>query len=400
MPETVSSREENMRFRRGFLLWIVVLCAASTALAVNPGTDVVVAAGGAAAGVPPAYWLTDLVIYNPGPGGANITVSYLPRGGDNSNPATVDFAIAAGETLIRSNVVGADFGEESFGALRVMSDVAVVVHSVTKNNPGGADASDANAFGQGFPGIPVARAIQAGQSTVIPGLVQNDVQRSNYGALDVSGTGSTFTVRAFSPSGTELASKSYSLEPWEPFQLTANRLVQGGFDAATIEFEVTSGAIVAYASKVNAESGDASTLEMYWHCGGGRTSSDGTYHFVTTTPTDSISGGGTMTVADGTVTELCGNVIAFDKSPACALWLPYCIQDPTALSAFAGGQDLEVNYSSGGSDLGNITWTLTLSLTDNLTVAGSLTGTGSGWSGAQDGCNGTFPTMTVAGGVR
>jgi hypothetical protein len=59
-----------------------------------------------------------------------------------------------------------------------------------------------------------------------------------------------------------------------------------------------------------------------------------------------------------------------------------------------------VNYSSGGADLGSITWTLTLSLTDNLSVAGSVTGSGSGWSGPQDGCNGSFPTMTVTGGVH
>jgi hypothetical protein len=279
MIQTVSTREENMRFDRAFLIWIAVLWVASAVLAVNPGTDVVVAAGGAAAGVPPAYWLTDLVIYNPGPGAANITVSYLPRGGDNSDPATLEFAIAGGETLIRPNVVGTDFGEESFGALRVVSDASVVVHSVTKNNPGGADASDADAFGQGFAGIPVQRAIQAGGSTAIPGLVQNSVQRSNYGAVDVSGVGSTFTIRAVTPDGTELASKGYSLEPWEPFQLNANKLVPAGFDAATLEVEVTSGAIVAYASKVNTNSGDASTLEMYWHGGGGRDSSDGTYAF-------------------------------------------------------------------------------------------------------------------------
>ncbi len=388
-----------MRFLGGFVVLSVTLGMAFTVMAVNPGTDVVVAACGTAAGMPPAYWLTDLIVYCPGPSAATITVYYLPRGGDNSGASSLDFTIQPGATLIRPNVVGTDFGEESLGALRIVSDQTVVVHSVTKNNPGGPAAPDRDALGQGFPGIPVSEAIAAGHSTVIPGLTQNADQRSNFGVVDVSGAGSEVVVRIVDPSGAQLGSRTYTLAAWEPFQASAMAVVAEGFEAGTLAMDVVSGAVVGYASKVNTGSGDASTLEMYWPCDS-RTTSDGTYAFVTTTETGDISGGGTVTVSGGVVTELSGKVIGFAKDPPCSLVLPYCIQDATALSAFASGQDIEVNYSHQGDITGNVTWHLTLGLTDNLSVAGTLTGSGSGWGGSLYGCNGVLPTMTVTGGVR
>ncbi|MCP4592303.1 MAG: hypothetical protein GY842_16340 [bacterium] len=382
-------------------LVVTFMVAAMPALAINPGTDVVVGAGGSAPGVPPAFWLTDLVIFNPGSEETNVSIYYLRRGADNSSAVPLQLAISAGETLIRPNVVGIDFAEESFGALRVVAGSPVVVNSVTKNNPGGASASDRDAFGQGFPGIPVDNAVSAGETTHIPGLAQTSDQRSNFGVVDVSGVGSSFTVRVLDTNGTELGSADYTLLPWEPFQKNITDVVDG-FAAGTLVVEVTNGAVLAYASKVNSGSGDASTLEMHWSCGGGggRTTSDGTYYFVTQTADGRFSGGGSMTIAGGSVTELCGNLIPLGMDPACGLWLAFCTEGTTSLSDLASGVDMTVDYMSGGAEIGSVSWTATLSISDNLSLAGSLTATGSGWTSSRTSCNGAFPAMTVVGGVE
>jgi len=389
-----------MSLCRCVLFVVLALGFAIPVCAVHPGTDVIVAAAGSAHGAGSSYWLSDLVIFNPGDEAATVTLSYLPRNSDNSNPATVDLTVGPGETLLRPNVVSEEFGEQSFGALRIVSDQAVVVTSLVKNNPEGPDASDEDAFGQGFPGIPVANAVAAGESTQIAGLAEGAAQRSNFGAVDVSGDGSEIRVRVIDPAGVVLGENTYTTEPWAPFQKNITDIVPAGFAAGTLDVEVISGAVVAYGSKVNNGSGDASTLEMYWSCKGGRSEVDGTYYFVSYDLDGGRTGGGSMTVANGQVVELCGNLLALDKDPACSYWLPYCTEETIPLADFTGGEQMEVTYSSGGTSLGAITWTMTLAVSDNLSVSGTLEGVGSGWSGGSAGCNGDFPEMTLFGGVH
>jgi hypothetical protein len=370
------------------------------AMAINPGTDVVVAAGGSAPGVPPSFWTTDLIVFNPGNTPATVSVYYLPRGSDNSAAVPINFTVQAHRTLVRPNVVGTDFGVEGFGALRVTSDLEVVVNSVTNNLPSGGSKAEEGSFGQGFPGIPVSAAVTAGDSGYVIGLNQDDIERSSFGAVDVSGSGSRVRVSLLdAATGQAGTSKDYTLRPWEPFQKKLGNLGAGAGTVGTLKVEVLEGAVVTYATKANNGSGDGLTLERSWSCGAGRATADGTYFFVTKAAGGDLTGGGSLTVSGGMVTELCGNMLALDKQPACAYWLAYCTDGPVDLTLFAAGNTFDVTYTSGGADVGTVSWTLMLNLTDNIEVAGTLDATGSSWTGSDTGCDGAFPSMTVFGGV-
>ena len=45
-----------------------------------------------------------------------------------------------------------------------------------------------------------------------------------------------------------------------------------------------------------------------------------------------------------------------------------------------------------------MTWTLTFEIDDNLGFTGTLAAVGANFTGADTGCNGTFPTLPIEGG--
>jgi hypothetical protein len=375
-----------------------------TASALNVGTDVVVPAGARGAGQADSTWLTDLFIMNPGSATVNVTLYWMVRNQANPEPASETFTILAGETLVLEDVILSTFGEESAGgAFRVVADGDVVVNTRIFNRKGTVT------FGQGFEGVPVAAAVTAGDSTDVVGLAHNDSFRTNLVLMDASGSGSSVDLSVRDTSGTELASATYDLGAWEP-RLFPVTFIDAGltFDNATLHAEVTSGAAVVVASKVDndPDTGDPTTLEMWTPLGGGG-SIDGTYRFAVY-DSQSWAAGGDLTVSGGEVSDLDGTYFNWDKDEDsdgiedCPLIFKWGgpLSPPVTVDDFAQG----VSWTEAYPESGEITWTVTFTIEDNMSVIGTVDAMGSNFpsdpdpSLDQSGCNGTFPPLDLLGG--
>jgi hypothetical protein len=126
---------------------------------------------------------------------------------------------------------------------------------------------------------------------------------------------------------------------------------------------------------------------------------DGTYQFAVY---DSLAfaSGGNLVIADGKVEAVNGTYFNYDKvdfggSPQCALIFLWGVGlNPTDVEDFESGVEFSDSYPNSGE----MTWTLTFSIDDNVGFSGTLAAVGASFTGVDSGCNGTFPTFTIAGG--
>ncbi len=375
--------------RRLLTLSVLLILAAGSVLALSPGQDIIVPAAGRG-----APWGTDLYIMNPGTSTVSVTVSWLVRGQANTDPDDFTLSIMAGETAILEDVIFNDFGlEEAGGAFLVEADGDVIVNSRIY-------ASDGTAtFGQGFEGVPTWAATQSGQATNAVGLSLNSAFRTNvYATAGVDGASIDFGL--LDPDGIEFATTTLELDPWEPYLRRVNQLFQGvaNFDNATLQAEVTSGAAVIGASKVDNASTDPTTLESAATGGGGGI--NGTYQ-MSLYDTLAFAAGGNIVISGGDVTAINGTYFNWDKldgaDPACTLIFQWGQGlSPAPVGDFADGVEFADSYASTGG--GVLTWTVEFVPGEGSTLEGTVTAVGSEFTGIDVGCNGSFPPLTLMAG--
>jgi len=128
---------------------------------------------------------------------------------------------------------------------------------------------------------------------------------------------------------------------------------------------------------------------------------DGTYQLAVY---DSLAfaSGGNLVIADGTVVAVNGTYFNYDKvdgggASQCTLtFLWGSGLNPTDVEDFESGVEFSDTYPNSGE----MTWTLTFSINDNIGFSGTLAAVGASFTGVDSGCNGTFPTLTIEGGKR
>jgi hypothetical protein len=126
---------------------------------------------------------------------------------------------------------------------------------------------------------------------------------------------------------------------------------------------------------------------------------DGTYQFAVYDGL-AFASGGNLVVVDGMVEVINGTYFNFEKVdpggfPQCPLILRWGLGlIPTAVGEFEIGVEFSDFYSDGSQ----MTWTLTFSVESNIGFSGTLSAVGSGFTGADSGCNGAFPTLVIIGG--
>lgn len=365
------------------LACLSLLIAASPALALNPGNDVLVPAA-----VRIANWVTDLYVMNPGNTTVSVEVFWLVRDSDNTAPASITFNLLPGETEILDDVILNDFLlDEGAGAFRVVATDVVVVNSRIFAVEG------SDTLGQGFEGVPVWAATAAGLSTSAVGLTVNSDFRSNIYALS-GADGATVNLELVDPSGARIGNlRTLDLRTYEPYLRNINDVMNtGDFANGTLLITVSSGSAVVGASKVDNGSGDPTTLESASSGGGG--SIEGTYQFAIY---DSLAfaSGGNLVIANGLVDVINGTYLNFDKGPEdCPTLFPFGQSLlATPLANFAGGVQWSENYPSDGDFAGgDMLYTVTFTMDGNSSFIGSVDAVGSNFSGLDEGCNGTFPT--------
>jgi hypothetical protein len=374
---------------------LIVLTCIPSVFAITSGTDLLVPAAARGAGVGDSTWVTDLYLLNPGDQAVSVEIFWLDRNRANPLPVSRLFDIAPGVTLVLGDVLLETFGLTSAGgALRVTADSDVVVSSRIYNQQGTVT------FGQGFEGVPRSDALRAGDTTDVMGLTESTSFRTNIVLIDASDeeTGSQVELSLRDQEGAEIASRSYQLERLEPRLFSATDLGTTAFDDATLHAEVTSGAVIVTASKIDNDpaTGDPTTLEPWTS----PMSADGTYK-ITISDSFEYAGGGTLVVSDGKVTSITATYFNWDKVDATGLaectelflWQSSLVP-AIDLEDFEQGVVVEQTFDGGG----HLSITLTLTTTDNLTISGSVEAVGSSFPLMLAGCNGEFPTLTLSGG--
>jgi len=368
---------------------VTVATLTSPAWALAPGTDVVSPAAVRGEGRQESFWYTDLIVHNPGTMTAGVDIYWLDRGQANTNPIKVSYLVGADATLVIEDVVLSDFGfEEAAGALRVISDTPVIV--TTRVYAGQGDES----YGQGFEAIPLTAATVAGESTRVPGVVHTDDFRTNLIAVDVSGSGTTFEVSVLDASGTEVASKTYTLGIWEPFLRSFDDLGISDLESGTVQISVTAGAGLFAASKVTNTNNDGTTLASTWSDAPRAARAPAGRYFGTVSAGEGSLGGFVLDVDDDDEVMAVAFSYDSDKDGCVGTFRGGgTFDEPIPLSELADGITFVNTYDESGAEM---TWFIQLWESDrNVSLTGSLHGEGAVWTGADGDCNGVHPSATV-----
>jgi hypothetical protein len=380
-----------MYARKTIVFCLGLLLAASSALAIAPGADLLIA--GAAR---TNKWHADLYINNAGSTTVSVTVYWLERNQPNPNPTSHSFNIGPDDTLILDDVLKNNFGmNNAEGALRITSAGGEVTANLIVftgfNDPVG------GTFGSGFEAIPASSATRAGESTTVMGLASNSSYYTNIFAL-AGADGVTMDLSLLAPNGSVLDTATVTLGAYEPWLSFKTDLWDvSSYDNGTLLANVSSGSAVILGSKTDNASGDPATLESSFGAGAG--SADGIYQ-IAVYDSLAFASGGNLEVADDVVEAINGTYFNFDKvdgqgESECTLIFLWGVGlNPTDLADFASGVQFVDSYPDGGE----MTWTLTFEINDNLGFTGTLAAVGANFTGGDTGCNGAFPTLRIDGG--
>ena len=376
------------------LVLFVVLATAPQALAITPGSDLIVP--GAARTGP---WVDDLYINNPGSSRVSVEVFWLERGQANPDPVSRAYDIGPGATLILQDVIHQDFGMDSGnGAFRITSDGGDVVANLIAFAVID-DEFGERTLGSGFEAVPASAATSAGESATLMGIVATGDFRTNLFAT-AGPEGVTMELDLLDPWGPIINTATVTLGAYEPWLSGVTRL----WDIDTLlngtaRVRVISGSVVILGSKIDNHrmSQDPTTLEASF--ASAPTSPDGTYHFALY---DSLSfaSGGNVVIAGSAVESLTGTYINFDKvddqgEPECPLIFMWGdALAPALIADFATGVQFTDSYPDGGE----MSWTVTFIIDANLGFSGTVEAVGSGFTGVDEDCNGSFPTLEFEGG--
>jgi hypothetical protein len=255
--------------RRALVIMVIGILmgvGALPALAGFTGTEVFLPSVAGAPGVAPSVWYTTVWVHNPNARAAEVTFYLLERKA-NTAPLTFTDTVQPGDTAKYEDAIKLMFNKQAAGALRVTSNVKLMVGSRIYSQTG--ELKDS--VGQYFAGTPVSFAIGLGQSTELLGVygtqpTTDSLFRYNFGFVETTGTATcTVKVTVKDQTGAELGSKSYPVRQWEQMQKTFSTEFAGlSTRNARLTVEVTagSGKVIAFGSGVANGSQDPATFEM------------------------------------------------------------------------------------------------------------------------------------------
>jgi hypothetical protein len=245
----------------------VCLAMSAPVLAGFAATDSYLLSTGRGSGDLDSEWYTTVWVYNPNDTDATVRFSFLERNRSNTSPLVYDDTVAAKSVRKYNDAVVTMFGVKKFGAIRVVSDLKLVVVSRIYSQP---EEGEAASVGQFLPALPTQFAIARGESTDLIGVRQHTPPESwdfryNYGVVETAGADATVKISAYHQNAGFMKDKTISLRPYEAKQWNVSDLLGGGKAwnwRLTIEVTEGSGRVLAFGSGAANSSNDPSTFEM------------------------------------------------------------------------------------------------------------------------------------------
>ncbi len=211
-----------------------------------------------------SVWKSDLGLLGVDPAGASVELRLHAAGA--SLTRVVSVSPTAMVDLV--DVVGwLDPDFQGSGALEICSDGELAVNSRTYNTlPTGGDCFPDGTFGQHLAGEPGDAGLAPGESAWLGQLRESADFRTNIGLVNTGAETATVELSLFDATGAELLIYQVTIESetWRqenrPFSRLAGR---DDLDAASAKVTLISGGpVVAYASVIDGQTNDATTIPM------------------------------------------------------------------------------------------------------------------------------------------
>ena len=223
-------------------------------------TSLFVPAAAAVHGAAGTYWSTNGWISNLSGSTVSIRGAFLRQGQDNTSavgsPMVLGSVPPRGFTKV-DDLVTALGGSEVTGGIYLAATatgdplpaelVTVTTHTFTPNPYGD------GVYGQGIPAVPAGTLAKA----TVPGVFQSSDLRTNVGALNTSSSTITVSVKVYDSAGTQKASASWTLQPYEQRQVSLPTLGVSQLEGGLVVFNSGSTSYRGYTSTVDQNSGDA-----------------------------------------------------------------------------------------------------------------------------------------------
>jgi len=206
-------------------------------------------------------WRTDVGAVNQAAADASLELTYYGAG----TPIVRTYALSAGAACEWRNVLETLFGiasaASSQGTLRIASNVRLCVSTRTYNQ------TDKGTYGQYYPACTPSHAISAGRVGVLPQLKKSAAFRTNVGILNLGASAVTVAVTVHDAAGRAVGTpKALTVAGGRWLQQSdifgATGAGSQSIAYATVEVQTAGGAVWAYASVVDAATGDPTTIPV------------------------------------------------------------------------------------------------------------------------------------------
>ncbi len=216
-------------------------------------------------GFPPAYWYSDVAIFNPGSASATVKMTFLSS---TTSLQPVEFTLAGKAQAAWKDVLAQAFGfsGEAVGAILVESSqpVKALARTYSQVNVQQQNGSLAlGTMGQFIEGIEVGKALTANQVGYLVNLRSDPPFRTNVEFVNVGQQLAQVEVRFFTNNGTPITTVSLDIPAQRRVQ--QGRALPDGYQAAYAEVRVltSGGKVIGIASVVDGNSTDPTTIPLW-----------------------------------------------------------------------------------------------------------------------------------------
>ncbi len=213
-------------------------------------------------GVKPAFWYTDLALFNPGGSTAQVRLTFH---GSALTPDPVDVTLPSHQQLTWSDVLVALFGltGEDVGALMVEGTQPLQVVARTYSRVTDTCSGTQKTYGQSYDGLEPSAALAPGQVGYLVNLRSDAGFRTNVEFVNVGAVAANVEVRFLNNGGAAIGSPlNRGVSPGERVAVTA--ALPTGQSSAYAEVRVTpsQSLVIGFASVIDGASTDPTTIGM------------------------------------------------------------------------------------------------------------------------------------------